>query len=131
LLGPTLQAATYVRPRGAFYRSATQTFGFIGYLLRRRIPNSSLPEVMLLALDHINLYLFTAGLFEKPHEIGRWRQGTYRAVTAGSGFIRTLTLGLEGLGQVELELGTAWAGRASLPVIDLVVGLAQSDGASN
>jgi hypothetical protein len=124
-------AATYVRPRGAFYRAATLTFGFVGYLLRRRVPKSPLPEVMLLALDHVNLYLFTAELFDKPHEMGRWRQGTYRAVAAGSGFIRTLSLELEGLGQVELELGTAWAGRASLPVIDLVVGLARSDGVSH
>jgi len=124
--GPSLQAAMYVRPRGAFHRAQTHLIGgLIGYLLRRRIPTSTLPQVMLLALDTKYLYLFSVSLFQQPQEMGRWRQGTYAAAADSKGIARSLTLDVDGLGHLELEVGTAGAGRANLQVIDLVVGLSR------
>jgi hypothetical protein len=80
---------------------------------------------MLLALDTKYLYLFSVTLFQRPQEMGRWRQGTYVAVADSKGIARSLTLDVDGLGHLELEVGTAVAGRANLQVIDFVVGLAR------
>jgi hypothetical protein len=80
---------------------------------------------MLLALDTMYLYLFSVALFQRPQEMGRWRQGSYAAAADGKGIARSLTLNVDGLGHLELEVGTLGAGRANLPVIDLVVGLAR------
>src|SRR5258706_2025140 len=124
VIGPGLQAAMYVGPRGAFHRALTLVVGgLIGYLLRRRIPTSTLPRVMLLALDSKYLYLFSATLFEQPQEMGRWRQGTYAAAADSKGIARSLTLDVDSLGHLELEVGTAGAVRANLQVIVFLVGL--------
>lgn len=116
----------YASPRGAFKRRQTQLIGgLIGYLLRRRIPTNTLPQLMLLALDTKYLYLFSVTLFQRPQEMGRWRQGTYVAAADSKGIARSLILDVDGLGHLELEVATLVAGRANLPVVDLLVGLAR------
>jgi hypothetical protein len=106
----------------------SQQFGLIGYFWRRRNKKSnSLPDVMLLALDDANLYLFKTRLFAKAEEIGRWHLNSYAAVAGESGVMqRSLTLSLDGLGDVELDVSIALANRPNAQVIEFVLGNARS-----
>jgi hypothetical protein len=131
VVGPTLQAAMYAHPRGYMQRSLSHQFGLLGYFWRRRIKSTSLPDVMLLAADDSTLYLYQARLFQRPQELGRWGLRTYDAVAGESGTMqRSLTLRLEALGDVELDVPIALGNRANAQVIDFVVGNARSTTAS-
>jgi len=106
-------------------RTMTMSLGLIGYFLRRNVPKSSLPDLMLLSLDDTNLYLHELAFLKQPRELGRWPRGRYGAIMAGTGWMRNLTLELDGLGTVELESPVQLANRLNLQVLDVVVGLGQ------
>jgi hypothetical protein len=117
----------YAHPRGYMQRSLSHQFGLLGYFWRRRIKSSSLPDVMLLAVDVSTLYLYEARLFQRPQELGRWRLRTYEAVAGEGGSLqRSLTLRLDTMGDVELDVPVALGNRANAQVIDFVVGNARS-----
>jgi hypothetical protein len=125
ILGPTVQAAMYVYPRGRMQRTMTMSFGLVGYFLRRNIPKSSLPDLMLLSLDDTHLYLHEIAFLKQPRELGRWPKGDYGAVTAGTGWMRNLTFQLDELGTVELESPVKLANRPNLQVLEALVGMGQ------
>jgi hypothetical protein len=125
-VGGSLQAAMYLFPYGFSMRAFTHSFGLIGYLLRRNMPSSPSSGAMLLAIDRSYLYLFSVAIFQKPNELGRWKLGSYEASLSEGRILRTLTLRLEGMGRVQFEVSTALANRANIPVLELVIGLAQS-----
>jgi hypothetical protein len=82
---------------------------------------------MLLAVDVSTLYLYEARLFQRPQELGRWRLRTYEAVAGEGGSLqRSLTLRLDTMGDVELDVPVALGNRANAQVIDFVVGNARS-----
>jgi hypothetical protein len=118
----------YVHAHGYLQRTMSYQFGLIGYFWRRGNKKSNaLPDVMLLALDDSNLYLFKTRLFAKAEEIGRWHLHSYGAVAGESGAIqRGLTLSLDGRGDVELDVSIALANRPNSQVIEFVLGNARS-----
>jgi hypothetical protein len=63
---------------------------------------------MLLAVDVSTLYLYEARLFQRP--LGRWGLCTYEAMAGEGGSLqRTLTLNLDTMGNVELDVPVASA----------------------
>jgi hypothetical protein len=118
----------YVQSHGYLQRTMSYQFGLIGYFWRRGNKKSnSLPDVMLLALDDSSLYLFKTRLFAKAEEVGRWHLHSFGAVAGESGAIqRSLTLTLERLGVVELDVSIALANRPNAQVIEFVLGSARS-----
>jgi hypothetical protein len=83
---------------------------------------------MLLAIDDSSLYLFWPKLFGEVQELGHWRLGTYRAAAGKSGrVVQPLTLGVDGLGDVEVQAPIALANRINAQVIEFVVGHARPE----
>lgn len=116
-----IKGAAVVYPKGFTRKRLMPMLGGLGPLMTAHTTDPLPDSPLYIAMTPDDLRIFGRPLLSTPFEIGRWKNGTYRASIADSGLRLALDLELEGLGRVRLHSGPRFLARGARSVFDLVV----------
>lgn len=99
LFSEPILGAIRLHPRGYGKVILLRFLGAIGPILSRRATEPLPPTILYLAVTPVDVRLFSKSGWSGVFEIGRWKNGTYRASVRGA----WLEMELERLGRVAMK----------------------------
>ena len=116
LFSEVIVGAASVRPKGFTTRTIVLSLGWFAQYFTRKATDPLPPTILYLAVTPVDIRLFSKPGLAAPFEIGRWKNGSYRASIGDSFLSLRLDLDLERLGRARV-----YANRSMRPVFELVV----------